>query len=125
MPGVDVELVDHMVGSAATALPDADDLPVGLGDDHQSLGHGCADVRLVPPPADLIIRGLRADQRRVVGSNVRLAEPTDGRDIGLRSIPHDWFGSGRHRTLLQRTTPDLAVTRADEKGKELRAPCHS
>ena len=65
---VDVQLVDHMVGSSAAALPDPDGLPVGLGDDHQTLGHGCADVRLVPPPADLLIRGLRADQRRVVGS---------------------------------------------------------
>jgi hypothetical protein len=80
------------------------------GDDHQTLGHGCADVRLVPSPADLLIRSLRADQRRVVGSNVRLAEPTDGRDVVVLSIPHDWFGSRRHRTLLQRTTPDLAVT---------------
>jgi hypothetical protein len=101
MLGVDVELVDHMVGSSAAALPDADKLPVGLGDDHQTLGHGCADVRLVPPPADLLIRGLRADQRRVVGSNVGLAEPADGRDIVVLSIPHDWFGSRRHRTLLQ------------------------
>jgi len=81
MLGVDVELVDHMVGSSAAALPDADKLPVGLGDDHQTLGQGCTDVRLVPPPADLLIRGLSADQRRVVGSNMRLAEPTDGRDI--------------------------------------------
>ena len=67
-----------MVGSSAAALPNADKLPVGLGDDHQTLGHGCADVPLVPPPADLLIRGLRADQRRVVRSNVRLAEPADG-----------------------------------------------
>ena len=52
MLGVDVELVNHMVGSSAAALPDADDLPVGLGDDHQALGHGCADVRLVPPPSE-------------------------------------------------------------------------
>ena len=80
-----------MVGSSAAALPDAEKLPVGLDDDHQTLGHGCADMRLVPPAADLLIRGLRADQRRVVGSNVRLAEPTDGRDIVVLSIPHDWF----------------------------------
>ena len=34
MPGVDVELVHHVIGPPATALPDADNLPVGLGDDH-------------------------------------------------------------------------------------------
>jgi len=114
MLGVDVELVDHMVGSSAAALPDADKLPVGLGDDHQTLGQGCTDVRLVPPPADLLIRGLSADQRRVVGSNMRLAEPTDGRDIIMLSIPHDdRFDSRRHRTLPQRSTPDLALTRLD------------
>jgi hypothetical protein len=76
MPGVDLELVDHMVGSAAAALPDAEKPLVGLGNDHQPLGHGCTDVRLVPPPADLLVRALRADQRCVVGSNVRLAVPT-------------------------------------------------
>jgi hypothetical protein len=35
MLGVDIELVDDMVGSSAAALPDAENLPVGLGDDHQ------------------------------------------------------------------------------------------
>jgi hypothetical protein len=35
MLGVDVELVDHMVGSSAAALPDADNLPVGVGEDYQ------------------------------------------------------------------------------------------
>jgi len=90
---VDVKLVDDVVGSAAAALPDAHKPPVGLRDDHQTLGHGCADVRLVPPPANLLVCGLRADQRRVVGSNVRFAEPTDRRDITVLSIPHDRFGS--------------------------------
>jgi len=65
--------------------------------------------------ADLLIRGLRADQRRVVGWNVRLAEPTDGRDVVMLSIPHDRFGARRHRTLPQRTTPDLALTRLGQQ----------
>jgi hypothetical protein len=93
MLGVDVELVDHMVGSSATALPDTDKLPVRLRDDHQTLGYGPADVRLVPPPADLLIRGPHADQRRVVRSDVRLAEPTYERDVVVLSIAHDGFGS--------------------------------
>jgi hypothetical protein len=46
---------------------------IELGDHHRTLGDGCADVRLVPPPADLLIGGRGADQRRVVGSKVRLA----------------------------------------------------
>jgi hypothetical protein len=47
---------------------------------------------------------------------VRLAELADGRDIVVLSIPHDWFGSRRHRTLPQRTTPDLAVPRLGQHG---------
>jgi hypothetical protein len=66
---------------------------------------------LVPPPADLLIGCRSADQRCVVGSNVGLAEPTDGRDVVVFSIPHDRFGSRRHRALPEQSTSDLAVTR--------------
>jgi hypothetical protein len=89
MTGVDVELVDHVIDTSAPALPDTDELPATLRDDHQAIGRGCADVRLVPPPADLLIRGCSADQRRVVPPNVRLAEPADCHDIVVPSVPHE------------------------------------
>jgi hypothetical protein len=90
-----------MVGTFGPALAEADELPVDLGDDHQTIGHGCTDMRLVPPPAGLLIRSRSADQRRVVRSNVRLAEPADRHDIIVPSVPHDWIVSRRHRTLPQ------------------------
>ncbi|WP_239134555.1 hypothetical protein [Rugosimonospora africana] len=98
---MNVELVDHVVGAPAPALADPDELPVGLGDDHQTIGHGRADLRLVPPAADLFISGRSADQGRVVRSNVCLAESADGRDIVVPSVSHDRFVFRRHRTLPQ------------------------
>lgn len=97
---VDVKLVDHVVVSPTAALPNPNKLPVHLSDDHQTLSHSSTDDRLVPPPANLLIRSPRTNQRLVVASNVRVAEPADGRDITMFCIPQDCFDSRRHRVPL-------------------------
>ena len=89
MLGMEVELAGHVVVSAAAALPDVNQRPVCLSDDHEAPAHRCADGLLVPPPADLLIRGRRADQWRVVRPNVRPTESADGRDIAGLSGPDD------------------------------------
>nr|WP_312024937.1 hypothetical protein [Kibdelosporangium aridum] len=78
------------------ALSNADELPVHLSNHHQPASHSSIDHCLVPPPADLFIGSLRTDQRRVVGSDVRVAEPANGRDIIMVSIPQDRFDSRGH-----------------------------
>lgn len=89
MLGMHVQLVDHMVVSVPAALSNTDDLAVHLGHDEQALARGRGDVRIVPPPADLVIRSIHADQRRVVRPNVRRAESTDSRDIVVLSISNN------------------------------------
>jgi hypothetical protein len=53
---IDVELVDHVVGAASSALPDADDAATGLRDDDETRRHCPLDLRLVPPVPDLCVR---------------------------------------------------------------------
>ena len=89
MSGVNVELVDHVVGTSAPALADADELPVGLGDDHQTIGHGCADVT-VPSLLD-IGDGGTPFWPRVVDA-VRRALVTGGRDPKVVLVAHSNAG---------------------------------
>ena len=108
---VDVELVDHVVGAGAAALPDADNPVTGLSDDDETRRHCPLDVRLVPPVTDLRIRSRRTDQRRVVRSDVRLAEPADGRHVTPVRIPHHHVGHPRHGAAEQVPPPVRALHR--------------
>ena len=88
MTRLEVELVDDVVGSIATALPDADDPTAGLGDDDQALVADRLETQLVGTPGQV------ADRLE------QLQEATDADELIVTTITHDHADRVRSYELL-------------------------